>query len=133
MYMILPSDRSAKNYIAFAVALILLLLGGIGIFIFADYFIPRCLSIIAIMVSMNFLRVAKTPAHSPILAPKRRFPLPRAVWIIGLVLLLIDCGSGYVMYLDATHGYHYAWPLYLFIASSVCSIPVFSYIFVTFT
>ena len=131
MFMILPPDRSAKNYIAFAAAAILLLFGGIGLFIFAHYFVLRCLSIIAIMASTHFTRVAKTPAHS-LLRPERRLPLTRALRMAGSILLIIDCCSAYAMYLDATHGYHHAWPLYLFFAGGVCSIPVFGYILASF-
>lgn len=57
----------------------------------------------------------------------RRFD--RAMRTMGIVLVPLAAFSFGSLYLDAIHGYHEGWPLYLFFAVALASVVVWPYLF----
>jgi len=78
---------------------------------------------IACVAAAYLVRMAKGPAPTKVTeAPTAARP-GRSMWAIGFALALLWIASYVSLREDALHGYHAAWPVYLFfVVVVVCSI-----------
>jgi hypothetical protein len=50
------------------------------------------------------------------------------MWLIGVALLVLAGVSYWLLYIDALHGGHAGWPVYMFAGVSLAAAGVWSYI-----
>jgi hypothetical protein len=110
-----------KNYALLALAILLLLLGGVGLYLGTDNFQIRTLGLAAIMASTYFIRISRVRERS-------NFPLAqirdsdvtktpgirRRLWILSIAMLPLFGVALLLLYIDAVNGYHEVWPVYAF-------------------
>ncbi len=129
-----------KRHVLFILAILLLLLGGMGVFLGLHNFAIRAAGLVCIMLSVYVVRISNSPSlrtlgdatgqgtdASPANAITRRRP-SRPIRTVGVVLLLLVGGSSLYLYLDARQGYHEVLPVYLFAAAALACALVWSYI-----
>lgn len=132
--MILASNTSNKNYGLFTFAIILLLLGGVAIYIGSNDLAIRSVGLVLCIVSVYYVQKSKIHTradfgnHKTQQVETKRPHLCRSIWIVSLILVPILGLSFFCLYMDAIHGYHQRWPVYLFAATTVCSALCWSYL-----
>lgn len=110
-----------KKYGLFILAVLLLLLGGVALFVGTNNFVIRSLGVIACLISVYCVRRSNIHAKSNSAIEtsqqaksKPSTQLRRSIWIISIVLLPMLGLAFLSLYRDALHGYQKAWPVYLF-------------------
>jgi hypothetical protein len=123
-----------KSYGLFSLAIALLLLGIVGVVVGSRNYLVRVLALLAIMGSTQLVRISKVkaPRFSPVTidsdADIEGKKLSRRMWIVGIALLPMMGVSCLCLYEDALHGYHQAWPLYLFTGVGLACAVVWPYL-----
>lgn len=95
----------------------------------------RLVGLLAIVVSVRLFRLSNFRSAPAPLAPieseatirsEERFEHPMSA--IGIVLVPLMAFSSYWLYEDARHGYHEAWPLYVFVGLGLICAGVWPYL-----
>lgn len=124
------------NRSLWALGLIALLTGGaVGVAEFgnATY---RVLALLACIVGTLLMRTSKMKGSTKSFSISRQNepgavrdgpgPLAWVVGVISIVAVAISCAA---LYMDASYGYHWEWPLYAFVGSIVIAAPAVGYLF----
>lgn len=124
-----------KSYGVFSLAIALLLLGVVGVVAGPRNYLVRLLGLLAIMGGTQLARISKVKVSPPspltidLDADTEAKKLSRLMWIVGIALLPMMGVSYLCLYEDALHGYHQAWPLYLFTGVGLACAVVWPYLF----
>ena len=51
------------------------------------------------------------------------------MWVVGVASIVALVISGAALYMDASHGYRWEWPLYAFVGSIAIAAPALGYLF----
>jgi hypothetical protein len=131
----MPQKVPQKRYSLFILAILLLLSGGIAVLVEPHDFAIRCLGLAAIMASVYLGRISHVHdraafsvgggQEADVKATKRP---GRLAWAVGVALLLLAGVSYLLMYIDALHGGHEAWPVYVFGGVTVACAIVWGYL-----
>ncbi|MGB8988585.1 MAG: hypothetical protein WCC37_18455, partial [Candidatus Sulfotelmatobacter sp.] len=108
-------------YVWFVLAILLLLLGGLCIYGRSHNYPIRTLGVLAIMVSAYLLRISHVYERSGLPdARGSRTDLKiargpgRLLWISSVALVPLLVAAFFLLYIDAVHGGHEAWPADVF-------------------
>ena len=115
--MITGQNAPRKQYGLLALAAILLLLGGVVIYIGSHNFAIRAVGIAVVMASAYLVQTSNVRNRSGSTKPsgevnnrKVANALGRLLWIVSVSLVPVLVGAWYLFYLDAANGGHVAWP-----------------------
>jgi len=119
-----------RRYGLLFLAIFLLLLFGASFFVGSNNFTTRSLGFAALMASMYILRIPNVLAPSALVITSDQATnhLGYLMWIFGFALLLLLGVSYLLMYIDALHGGHTVWPVYLFAGVAIACAGVWGYI-----
>ncbi len=135
--MIARQNTSRKQYGLRALAVVLLILGGIGIYFGVHNFTIRAVGIAAIMASAYLARSSNGQSRSGLPVQSGEVDRPtmsgpgRLLWIVSLSLVPAVTGAWYLLHLDAVHGGHAVWPVYLFAGVALICALVWSLLVAT--
>jgi hypothetical protein len=105
-----------KRYGLFVLSILLLLLGGVGIYPGTHNYLIRVLGLASLMASVYLVRISGV--HHVSSLPKVNsveYGSPsRLLWILSLALVPLLGASGYLLHTDAVNGGHQVWPVYVF-------------------
>lgn len=127
----IPEKVRQKRYGLFIGGVLLLLAGGLALFVGAHNLLINSFGLLAIIVAsacfVRASRVRRRGAKSPTTGCEPNFNVRggpgRLAWAVGLGLLLPLAGSYLWMYDDAIHGGHSGLPAYAFAGiGSACAI-----------
>lgn len=125
-----PTTR--KKYGLILLAVVLLLLGGIAFFFEPHNYMIRSLGLLAILGSVPLVRTSRVHSRDPVPADGEWIDLTapgkpsHAMWFIGIALLVLAGISLLLMGIDARHGGHSGWPVYLFAGVALACAGVWS-------
>jgi hypothetical protein len=124
MSAVMSGGMHTKRYVLRSLALLLALLGAVLFFLESHDFVIRSFGLLAMLASLQLVRMsrARTPSYGRLdLAGSNR---PGCImWIVGIGLLLLAGFSFWLLDIDALHGGHALWPVYLFAGVGlVCGI-----------
>jgi hypothetical protein len=131
---VITSQKAPKNYGLLALALVLLLSGGVGIYFGSHNFPIRALGLAAIMASTYFVRISRVRDCSVFPeASRRTLELTtegpgRWLWFVSLALVPVLGAAFFLMHIDFANGGHEAWPVYLFAGIALACAIVWSYL-----
>jgi hypothetical protein len=119
---------SRKRYLLFSLAVLLILAGGAALFLELQNFLIRSVGLVALIGGVQLVRMSRVHASDqPMTFATSKGP-GRLVWFVGIALLLL-CGlCCFFMYIDAVHGYHTGWPVYMFAGVGLACTVVWCYI-----
>jgi hypothetical protein len=127
--------RSRKSYGLCALAIVLLLSGGVGIYVGSHDYPIRALGVVAVMVSAYLVQISQVHERSalPEVSGARtdlrtRKGPSRALWIISAALVPLLAGALLLLHNDAVKGGHEAWPADLFAAVGLACAIVWGYL-----
>ena len=126
-------DRGAqlKRYGLFALAIVLLVLGGVALFISSNNSEMRFIGIGACLVSVYLIRISNARGTSGLgvggaVASKKTKKPNRSLWIVSAALVPISVAAVIYLFQDAAHGYHEVLPVYIFAGVAVVCAAVWS-------
>ena len=115
-----------KKYGLFVLAIILILLGGVGLYLGFNNYLIRVLGSVSLLVSVYLIRISRVHYESSL--PKANsveFSGPsRLLWIASLALVPLLAASAFLLYIDAVNGGHEAWPADVFAGVALVSASV---------
>lgn len=119
-----------KRFGVVVLAVILLIIGGVLIYIGSHNFLIRAVGIAFVMASTYLIQIsnarnrsAAPDASSEVNNRKTANAARRVLWIASVSLVPILAGAWYLLHLDAVKGGHTAWPAYLFAGIGlVCAV-----------
>ena len=127
-------QKSGKRYGLLAIALLLLLLGGVGIYFGSHNFPIRALGLAAIMASTYFVRISRVRDRSVFREGSGRTmeltteAPARWLWFVSLALIPVLGAAFFLMHIDFAKGGHEAWPVYLFAGVALACAIIWSYL-----
>jgi hypothetical protein len=99
-----------RRYGLFALAILLLLFGGVGIYLGSHNYPIRVLGPVAIMASVYFVRISNVHNRSGLpeaSGPRENLKTAkgpgRLLWIVSLALVPLLGASFFLVYIDAVH------------------------------
>jgi hypothetical protein len=105
-----------KKYGLFVLAIILILLGGMGVYLGSNNYLIRVLGSVSLLVSVYLVRISRVNHESTL--PKANaveYGGPsRLLWIVSLALVPLLGASAFLLHIDAVNGGHEAWPADVF-------------------
>jgi hypothetical protein len=135
MSVTVSQNVSGKRYGLFVLAILILLLGGVGIYVGSHNYPIRALGLAAVMASAYLVRISHVRDRSDLPeAQGRGKDLKRAkgpgrlLWIISLALVLLLGASLFLLYIDAVNGGHEAWPADVFAGVVLACAVVWGYL-----
>jgi hypothetical protein len=132
---ITSQNAARKRYVLFVAAILLLLLGGVGIYLGSQNYPIRVLGLVAIMASAYLVRISQVHGRSDL--PEARGQVKglktangpgRLLWVISMALVLLLSGAYFLMYIDAKNGGHEAWPADVFAGVVLACAVVWGYL-----
>jgi hypothetical protein len=122
-----------KRYSLFAAAILLLLAGGVGIYLGSDNYLIRVLGLVSILASLNLVRISRVHGGSSLPTARGRESKiekgsGRLLRVVSLALVLLLGASGFLLHIDAANGGHSTWPADLFAGVSIACAIVWGYI-----
>lgn len=123
-------NAPGRRYGLLALALILILSGGIVIYIGSHNFAIRAVGIAIVMASTYLVQISNSQNRSKLSVASGEMSkrdtgsvVGRVLWIFSLSLLPILAGAWYMLHLDAVNGGQEAWPADLFAGVGlVCAV-----------
>lgn len=119
--MISSQKVARERYSLFVLAIVLLLLGGLGIYLGSHNFTIRVLGVTAVIASTYLVRISTVRSQSELpeaggagTALKRAQGPGRLAWGAALVLVFLLGASLFLLHQDAINGSHARWPADLF-------------------
>jgi hypothetical protein len=127
--MITRQNAPRKQYGLLALAVILLLLGGVVIYVGSRNFAIRAVGIAIVMASAYLVQVSNVhkrsglPEANGVVNNRNVKAQGRLLWIVSLSLVPVLAGAWYLLHLDAANGGHLAWPADVFAGIGlVCAV-----------
>lgn len=124
-----------KRYGIFLLAILLVLLGGAGIYLGSRHYLIRVLGVVAIMASTYFVRISLVHNRSALSETSdgdRDFTTARGpgtlLWIISLALVPLLGVAFFLLHTDALNGGHEGWPATVFAAVGLTCAIVWGYL-----
>lgn len=124
-----------KRYGLFVLAILLLLVGGVGIYLGSHNYPIRVLGLVAIMASVYLVRISYvhdrlglSPASGPGKDVKTTRRPGRLLWIVSLALVPLLAASSFLLHNDAVNGGHDTWPADLFAGVVLVCAGVWGYL-----
>ncbi|MES1190871.1 MAG: hypothetical protein ABUS47_07315 [Steroidobacter sp.] len=119
-----------KRYYLFAIALVLLVSGGVALFWGVSSFPIRSVGLIACVISAYLVRMSnmsirpsKTSIESSPSELTKQSRTKLIMWAVGVAILIILGVAYHALYKDALHGYQETFPVYFFTgAALVCAV-----------
>jgi hypothetical protein len=130
----MPQAAPQKRYGVFSLSIALLLLGVVGVVVGSRNYLLRLLGLLAIVGSTQLVRISKVQVSPPstatidLDADTEGKKFSRVMWIVGIALLPMIGFAYLCLYEDALHGYHQAWPLYVFTGVGLACAVVWPYL-----
>jgi hypothetical protein len=132
---VITSQKAArKRYGLLALALLLLLLGGVGIYFGSHNFPIRALGLAAIMASTYFVRISRVRDRSVFAEASGRTKelttegTGRWLWFVSLALVPMLGAALFLMHIDFANGGHEAWPVYVFGGVALACVIIWNYL-----
>jgi len=132
---ITSQNVARKRYGLFVVAILLLLLGGVGIYVGSHNYPIRALGLIAIMASVYLARISHVHGRSDLSEVHGRGEglntakgPGRLLWIVSLALVPLLGAAYFLLHLDAVNGGHEAWPADVFAGVVLACAIVWGYL-----
>ena len=125
---------ASKSYGLLVLALLLLLLGGVGLYVGSHNYPIRSLGVMAILASTYLVRISRVRDRSGFLeASGRTMQLTtegpgRRLWIVSLALVPLLGVAFFLMHIDFVNGGHEAWPADIFAAVGLACAIVWGYL-----
>jgi hypothetical protein len=132
---VIPSQKATrKRYALLAVAFLLLLLGGVGMYFGAHNFRIRALGVVAVMASTRFVLMSRDAVRSGLPEAKGRTIEPgtagpgRWLWIVSLALVPLLGAALFLMLRDFVNRDYAAWPVSSFVGVALVCAMVWSHL-----
>lgn len=113
------SNRFNRRNGLFALGLVVLLSGGVVVALRFNNFMFWSLGFLVCLVGVSVMRISRADIHgrramySSFNADALVSEHPRRLaWVVGVLSTLALAGSFIALYIDATFGSHWEWPLY---------------------
>jgi hypothetical protein len=133
--MITSQKVAGKRYGLFVLAILLLLLGGVGQYAGSHNPPIRALGVVAIMVSVYLVRISHVHDRSSLPGasdPRTDLKIAkgpgRLLWIISLALVPLLGAAFFLLHIDAVNGGHEAWPVDVFAGVGLACAVVWGYL-----
>jgi hypothetical protein len=124
-----------KRYGLFVLAILLLLLGGVGIYAGSHNYPIRALGLVAIMASVYLARISHVHDQSDLSEVggrgkdfKTANGPTRLLWIVSLALVPLLGAAFFLLHIDAVNGGHEAWPADVFAGVGLACAVVWGYL-----
>lgn len=124
-----------KKYGLFVLAILLLLLGGVGIYLGSNNYPIRVLGLISIMANVYLVRISRVRNGSSLpdaRGQKKNYKIEKGpgllLWIVSLALVPLLGASGLLLHIDAVNGGHEAWPVDIFAGVALACAIVWGYL-----
>jgi hypothetical protein len=131
----MSQNVTRKRYGSFVLAILLLLLGGVGIFVGSHNYPIRALGLVAIMASAYLVRISHVHDRSDLPEAsgqgkdlKTAKGPGRLLWIVSLVLVPLLGAAFFLLHIDAVNGGHEAWPADVFAGIGLACAIVWGYL-----
>jgi len=128
-------DVRRKRYGLYALAILLLLIGGAALFVGRNNFGVRCLGLVAIIASGYLIRISNVRARPSLPMTsgdaedsKAGKKGTRLMWIIGAALVPVAGASFFYLYQAGLNGSRDTLPAYIFAGVAVICTVVWSYL-----
>jgi uncharacterized integral membrane protein len=128
---IMSQRMTHKRYSLFFVAILLLLLGGVGIYLGSHNYPIRALGVIMVMGSAYFFRISNVndgsglPDGSGRCTDLKTANGPgRLLWIVSMALVPLLGAAVFLLHTDEVNGGHETWPADLFAGVGLASAVV---------
>lgn len=116
---------------AFALAILLLLFAGGALLLEENNVVIRTVAMLALLVSVYCVRLSRsgsTTIETQRTGSNLATRPGRSIWIVSIILLPVLGMSFASLYIDAAHGYHQAWPVYVFTGTIIVCMVCWSYL-----
>jgi len=127
--MITRQNAQRRRYGLFVLAVILLLFGGVLIYMGSHNFAIRAVGLGVVMVSVYLVQASNVRNRSGLPEASGEVDLPtartpgRLLWVVSVSLVPVVAGAWYLLHLDAVNGGQTAWPVYVFAGVAVvCAV-----------
>jgi len=131
----MSQNVTRKRYGLFVLAILLLLLGGVGIYVGSHNYPIRALGLVAIMVSAYLVRISHVHDGSDLPEAsgqgkdlKTAKGPGRLLWIVSLALVPLLGAAFFLLHIDAVNGGHEAWPADAFAGVGLACAIVWGYL-----
>lgn len=124
-------NRVGKRPSLFVLAILLLLLGGVGIYAGSHNYPIRVIGVLAIVAGAYFVRATHVQNRSRSNQGtnlKIAIGPARSLWIVSLALVPLLGAAFWLMYIDAENGGHEAWPADVFAGVGLACAIVWGYL-----
>lgn len=132
---ITSQNVARKRYGSLILAILLLMLGGVGIYFGSHNYPIRALGLVAIMASTYLVRISRVHDRSGLPeASGRGTDLKttkdpgRMLWIVSLTLVPLLGAALFLLHMDSVNGGHEAWPADVFAGIGLACTLVWSYL-----
>lgn len=123
MSMTLVQSASGRQYGLLVLAIILLLVGGVFIYLGSRNFAIRGIGLAGVMASAYVINLRSRSITSPLSGGDKDRRVTRILWIVSISLIPVLVGAWYLLHVDAEHGGHLAWPADVFAGVGlVCAV-----------
>jgi membrane associated rhomboid family serine protease len=133
--MITSQNMARKRYCLFGLAILLLMLGGVGIYVGSHNYPIRALGVVAVVMSAYLVRISHAhdrPGMPEASGQRRDLKIAkgpgRLLWIISSALVPLLGAALFLLHIDAMNGGHEAWPADVFAAVGLACAIVWGYL-----
>lgn len=124
-----------KRYGLFVLAILLLLSGGVCLYLGSHNLLIRVLGLVAIIASTHLVRISHVHDRAGLPDASGRGNLlqrakgaGRLPWVLSFASLVSLVAAYYLMYIDAANGGHEAWPADVFAGVGFACVVVWTYL-----
>jgi hypothetical protein len=135
MSVTVSQNVSGKRYGLFVLAILILLLGGVGIYVGSHNYPIRALGLVAVMASAYLVRISHVHDRSDSPEASGRGKnlktvkaQGRLLWIVSLALVPLLGAAFFLLHIDAVNGGHEAWPADVFAGVVLACAVVWGYL-----
>jgi hypothetical protein len=128
-----------KRYGLFVLAILLLLAGAVGFYLGSHNPWIRILGLLAVTASVRLVQMSRVHDGSGLGEASGLEDLDtakgpgRLLWIVSLASVPVLGTSCFLLYLDALHGYHETWPVWVFTGVALACIGIWTRLVTTLT
>lgn len=127
----MSDGKSSKKYALRSLAVLLALLGAVVFVLGSHNFVISSFGLLALLGSGQLVRMSRAQNLSfKRLDPTASRGPGRVMWFVAAALLILAGVSFWLLYVDALHGGHAVWPVYVFAGAMLIGAGVWSYIIV---